>query len=329
MSKKYKYDICGVPHCITVADNSTLLLDDKGDLKIDKDYMSLMNQVFKSFIRFAKNNNIRWICQGGTLLGAARDSHGFLYFDNDIDVIVLYKQAFNTLYNLQDIETDDDYILQQSDIGFNYHKKGRVCPWVDIWVYEKRPNEDKYIIAGPIIRKKPIYALDFLWPKEFIYGREMRDQIEVPFESYTVNIPRNYIDVVKRHFSSDVLTRYVYDPTKERHLTTEISLLYLFSDLKQRMSLYDIWYTIDNMLNDETYHSMCITINRLGIYLYLNRENKKMINEILDDFLMTKTNKSIFDNILLKPILNLNVDLLIKLIDNIEKIESFKKKMCV
>ena len=325
MSKKYKYVICGVPHCITVAENSTLLLDDNGKLKIDQDYMSLMNQVFKSFIRFAKKNNIRWICQGGTLLGAVRDSHGFLYFDNDMDVITFYKQSFNTLYNLQDKETDDGYILQQSDIGFNYHKKGRLCPWVDVWVYEKRPNEDKYIIAGPIIRKKPTYTLNFFWPKEFVYENEFTGQIEVPFESYTANVPHNYIDVVKRHFSSDAMTRYVYDPNKERHLTTELKLFYLVSDIKSRMKLYDIIYSIDNMLDDEKFHNIWIGIQRICVYIAMNRYDQNMKNKIIDDLF---NSKNIFDDILWKPIIEKNVNLLIKFVTAIENIETITKKIC-
>jgi hypothetical protein len=325
MSKKYKYDICGFPHCITVADNSTLLLDDKGDLKIDQDYMSLMNQVFKSFIKFAKKNNIRWICQGGTLLGAARDSNGFLYFDNDIDVITFFKQSFNTLCKLQDKETEDGYILKRSDIGFNYHKKGRLCPWVDVWVYEKRPNEDKYIIAGPIIRKKPTYTMNFFWPKEFIYEKEMNDQIEVPFESYTVNIPRNYIEVVKRHFSSDAMTRYVYDPNKENHLVTEVNLLYLITNLESRMRLYDIMYSLNSELKDKTLYNIWIGIVKIGAYIALNRYDENMKNQIVNELVDSKNSRNIFDDILLKPALKTNIDFLIKIYNVLENIEKIKR----
>lgn len=44
--RTYKYDLDGVSHSITVTDNSTLLLDDRGELLIDYGYLNRMNVLF-------------------------------------------------------------------------------------------------------------------------------------------------------------------------------------------------------------------------------------------------------------------------------------------
>jgi hypothetical protein len=209
--QKHNYILDGINHSIRCDNTSTMLLDKKGEPLINQKRMTKMNQLFKSFIRFAKMNDIKWICQGGTLLGAARDSKGFLYWDDDVDVIVFYKQSYDLLYSLINKETKDGYILEIADVGFIYHKKGCCDLWVDVWVYDQKPNDDRYRIAGPFVKKRATFILEFFWPKEYVYEDEMKNAIYSQFESYHARIPPNWKAVVERHFGNNALTHYIYN----------------------------------------------------------------------------------------------------------------------
>lgn len=265
----HKYSLDCIEHSIRCDNKSTMLLDKKGEPLIDQRHMAKMNKLFKSFIRFVKMNAIKWICQGGTLLGAARDSKGFLYWDNDIDIIVFYKQSYDLLYSLINKETKDGYVLEVADVGFIYHKKGCDYPWVDVWVYEQKPNDDRYIIAGPFVNKRATFILDIFWPKEYVYECEMKNAIYSQFESYHARIPSNWKAVVERHFGDNALTHYIYNPANEQsHKMTMENKVWKCITIERRQQIIDLLCSAPSTTTD-IYNLKSVCQHKLNfIYTY-------------------------------------------------------------
>ncbi len=81
-------------------------------------YKGLLLQTYKAFAAFCQNNDIHFCAAGGTMIGAVRH-HGFIPWDDDMDVymkrpdynriIALRNQLEGTDYELIDPKTDDYY----------------------------------------------------------------------------------------------------------------------------------------------------------------------------------------------------------------------------
>jgi hypothetical protein len=268
------YTIGSVKHKITVQKGSTLLLDCNGTPVVDQYHMKKMNALFKTWIKLADEHGVKWVCQGGTLLGAARESKGHLFWDNDIDVNVLYSQ-YDKLYDLCGIH--GEYELEVADSGFNIHPKDAVYPFIDIWVLAKQKCSKNYIMGGPFINRQPTFYANYLWPKEYMYKEEINKRIKVVFEDYEVYVPSNYIEVVKRQFCQDILTNYYYDKTKENHSQLLTDRFISFFTCKNR--------TIVNNLG----HQLCANEYK---YIYLSAVNYSNFNgskqKIIDDLFPNK-----------------------------------------
>ena len=238
----YDYKIGKVKHEIKVQAGSLVLLDDNKKPLINQEHMIKMNALFKSWIKFADKHNVKWVCQGGTLLGAARQSHGHLYWDDDIDVNIMYDRDYEKLYDLQGVY-EDDYELEVADSGFNYHHRSEVYPFIDVWVLQRsNQRSNKYIMAGPFINKQPQFYLNEFWPKEYMYKREFDNRIKVKFEDYEAYVPKNYVEVVKRQFCEEVLTSYYYDKFKEAHADLETDIfIKLFTCRNRNIGIHTLY----------------------------------------------------------------------------------------
>jgi len=298
---KFHYHICGVDHEITAQKGSSLLLDEQGQLIVNQSHMKKMNRLFKSWIRFADKYNIIWVCQGGTLLGAARESKGHLPWDDDIDVNVLYTQ-YDKLYDLCGIH--GNYKLEMADSGFNYHRIDEGYPFVDVWVLARQDSR-KYVPAGPFTYKEPQFFLTTFWPKEHMHTEDFKNRIKVPFEDYEAYVPANYMEVVKRQFCNDILTNYCYDSTKEIHSQMVHNWIFnnVFS-LRNRVIIAHVCY---NAFNYETNKYMY----NLTLCYVISNMNEKLLNRIVDEFVKEKT--------YLKPMLMSSIRAAIFLFDPIIK----------
>lgn len=67
-------------------------------------------QLLDEFARICRENNLRWFCDSGTLLGAIRHG-GFIPWDDDVDV-VMPREDYNKLVQLGNSVTKEPFFLQ-------------------------------------------------------------------------------------------------------------------------------------------------------------------------------------------------------------------------
>ena len=70
------------------------------------------------FARVCRENNLKWFADSGTLLGAARE-HGFIAWDDDIDV-VMPREDYNRLITNGNVLFKNPFLLQSYKTDINY-----------------------------------------------------------------------------------------------------------------------------------------------------------------------------------------------------------------
>lgn len=90
--------------------------------EIKRKYKSKLVDVFRAFILLCKENNLRYYCLGGTLIGAVRHQ-GMIPWDDDIDVAMPREDYYKFLslqfgsdfpYEIISMENNSNYYLPQS-----------------------------------------------------------------------------------------------------------------------------------------------------------------------------------------------------------------------
>lgn len=147
--------------------------------------------MLNEFACFCEKHNIKWFCDGGTLLGAIRHK-GFIPWDDDIDVMMLRedydkfislsKDYFKPPYFLQTDWTDETYychgklrrsdttaILEKDlDVKFQFNQG----VFIDIFPFDKVPmdeNERKCFCARLLLLKNEVLIARLRW---WLYERD-------------------------------------------------------------------------------------------------------------------------------------------------------------
>ena len=122
------------------------------------EHQQILLQVYKRFNLFCKQNNITFYAAYGTLIGAIRH-HGFIPWDDDIDVFMLRKD-YDKFVNLRNTLNDCSFKLSvyqdgQSPYPFAkfYTTKGTIWeysqfpfiigPWVDVFPIDEGDEDDE------------------------------------------------------------------------------------------------------------------------------------------------------------------------------------------
>ena len=225
----YKYCLDGIDHTIT-SQGLIETADKNGIIPISHEQNKIarqLKQLLKEWIHLARENNIAWFCNGGTLLGAIRDK-GLIHYDNDIDLVV-FLQDFHKIKNMS---CGDKYEIDYCEQGFQFRFKDKKFPFIDLWVEAPNPNDpDKIIIAGLISDDgTPSYLGNMIWPNENFYCADVLPKrvgavsplVKVKFEDLIVNVPRRSKRYLRKMYGDDCFTRYVVQTHTDNHLLLDI-----------------------------------------------------------------------------------------------------------
>jgi hypothetical protein len=116
---------------------------------------------------------------------------------------------------------DKNFEIDYCEQGFQLHFKGKMFPFIDLWVEAPNPNNpEKFIIAAPILDDgTPTYGANLLWPNDNFNIKDVTTFVKVPFEDLIVNVPKNSEQYLRKMYGDDCLTRYViYTHTDDHHI---------------------------------------------------------------------------------------------------------------
>ncbi len=170
-------------------------------------YKKLLLQTYKAFAELCNNNEINYCAAGGTLIGAVRH-HGFIPWDDDIDVY-MKRPDYDKFISLKNRLADTDYeIIDPSNDGYYCGMAKFSHRNSTIWEFHSIP-----FVFGAYI---DIFVLDY----------------EDGF----------YDDIVKKrlHFTRKVNLFYL---CSNNHTTKEIVNLFFRGELKK-----SIWYLFQKSL---------------------------------------------------------------------------------
>ena len=170
-------------------------------------YKDLLLQTYKAFAEFCKKKEINYCAAGGTLIGAVRH-HGFIPWDDDIDVY-MKRPDYDKFISLRNQLADTDYEI------------------ID-------PRNDGYYCA----MAKFSHRNSTIWEFQsipFVYGAYI-DVFVLDFEDGF------YDDVVKKRLS---FTRKVdlFYLSSNNHTAKEIAILFGRGEIKK-----SIWYLFQKLL---------------------------------------------------------------------------------
>ena len=208
---KYNYTIDGRKHTIR---SKYELANCNGKIEISQKQHAIcrsLKQLLKEWKRIAKQYDIKWFLNGGSLLGALRD-RGLIFYDNDMDLVC----TFDDYYKIKSVKTD--LLLVESECGFRLSFKDNQFPFIDIWLIHDDPKDaSKMCICAPFHNGKPSYYFADVWKNEWYYKKDLKNLDKAKFEGISCYIPQNAIKIVKRMYGDSCLEEYRYEPHTEEH----------------------------------------------------------------------------------------------------------------
>lgn len=184
----------------------------KSDIEDLKKGQSIMTKMLKDFDSICRDNNIKYWCGAGTLLGIKRHK-GWIPYDGDIDIAMTideYKKLKKIIYD----KLPKKYIFQHypsykpcSKIRhlFSHYKRTKGCAkWdiddglqLDIFLYKNNPKNKKKIIRDR--------ATCSSCPKWNWYKKDIFPLKEAYFEDIKVFVPNNIDLYLKTLFGKNYM----------------------------------------------------------------------------------------------------------------------------
>ena len=252
---KYTYYLDGIKHTIQ-SQEPIPTANKKGVIPISYKQNKIacqLKQLLSEWIRLADKHGIPWFCNGGTLLGAIRDK-GLIHYDNDLDLVVFLKD----FHKIRNMTCGQNFEIDYCEQGFQLHFKGKMFPFIDLWVEAPNPNNlEQIIIAAPILDDgTPTYMGNIIWTNENYNIKDVTKFAKVPFEDFIVNVPQNSEQYLRKMYGDDCLTRYVtYTHTDDHHIVD------LLPHPKTRMKLFNTLLKIENQPTiASTITALCATL---------------------------------------------------------------------
>jgi hypothetical protein len=194
--------------------------------KEEEDTFNKLLTLLKLWNKFSKKYNINYWACGGTLLGAIRH-HGFIPWDNDIDISIMLsdferiKRKLHKHHTLSYVETRFGMKIFEKTNIFPFENTTNIFPFIDIFIcdyYDKSTIKFCGILSS---HGKPSWLVDYEFPNQHIYKDELYPLREVEFEDTTIFVP-NIQECLFRTFSNKCLNECVISNHVKRHKNADI-----------------------------------------------------------------------------------------------------------
>jgi hypothetical protein len=208
------YKISGGLKHTFITDNEIKTATPEGELIFtdkQKKQQRMVLEMMEFLLKVTKKHKIKWFAICGTLLGAVRNQ-GIIPYDDDGDVGFLMSEH-NKFLKLTTMDLHPQFEFIVSECGFQLVQKEHFeyVTHFDMFAFDVYDNPDKLVYAGQIYNGKPIFYGGLIYPREWIYKKDVDKIIYRKFEHLMIPTPADPIEYLSHLYSPNCLTTYVPD----------------------------------------------------------------------------------------------------------------------
>ena len=179
--------------------NHTFPLEGKGYPVLKDSVATSMIKLLEKTTILLEKNDIPYWATCGTLLGIERHK-GLIPWDDDLDINVPLEYIDKTKKVLK----TQNLSISKANGGYKITHKNSY-PFVDIIVVNK--VKDKWMLCYPLKDNKECsYETAKNWPQECFLDTDVFPLKKIPFENITVNVPNNYLNLIKQLYGEKALS---------------------------------------------------------------------------------------------------------------------------
>lgn len=248
-------------------------------------------KILKLWNELTKEHDVEYWACAGTLLGAVRHG-GFIPWDNDIDISIMLpdlkrvKKLIDQHPILTCCECEQGLQVRYRDLKF---------PFMDIYVCHYY-NKDTVKYCGFLSNYgEPTWFMDYYFPNEQVYIKELYPLKEVHFEDTTIMVPNIQNNILFRTYSDQCLTSCkIISHTDVHEMCSKKMMEKRYHYLKNMYEIESALHIPKNIMFTSLQYKLSKKIE--------NKFNNNYKRNILFNKLVLKTVKKIDDSI------NLNLE---------------------
>ena len=164
-------------------------------------YIGRLYQMLKVFDDVAKEQNISYWMDGGTLLGAVRHA-GIIPWDDDADLMMFEKDRAKLLAQAHQFEKYGFYLMDCDTVIRVFPTHTQHYPFIDILTAEYDPESKRIVLAHPECRQH--------YTKEFYFPYEIENISPMKFGPLLLNAPANPMRYLKHYYGAECMTKAIW-----------------------------------------------------------------------------------------------------------------------